>query len=233
MEPEIHRRLLFPGAFGVGTFLWLAYLLGEPRMTTLPGNWATVLVALVVTVPAVGFFADVCVFHLAGGYFGRRGLGRSIARIAVARRLGRNEPNWPKVDVCKANLKKMDPDLLFCIANRGGWSGRAKEEMPTYLKENARRRWTAVWASWNSAFGVLLGIVFFQLYCKHDAVVFEMPEWIWVALGVPLTMIALLVLVGFSARRGVWNLELAWVIESGILDRLGPDCTSEDMPEVS
>lgn len=204
------------------------------------------MVALIISVPAIGFLVNSIIHNLAGGYFGSRfSFGVSYARIAIALAIAKNHRNfkkWRKIAsaklkidqncspenlitelVCADRLKVMDPDVLFCLSTREVFIEKARYLMPDLLTQNARRRWTAVWASWNSAIGIILGYVSFYIYYTQNK---EMKDLIsdydgsYLGLAIPLAFLIFLLYTGWSARRDVWDLELGWVINSKVLDVL-------------
>lgn len=221
MEHEIHTRWVLPGSFALGTFLLLCYI--AKCMPT--KEWVDILVAFLVTVPTAGFSTGLIVHRLANGY-SSRSTARELMMKLFANAKSEKEPA-PKCSATQSSaLWRLDRDVLFSLAALGALEKDEKypiAKMTEELIANGRRRWTACWASWNSALAIFLGIIVFVLYSLHLQYL-DKVNWVknngankleWVIVLFLLTCsAAFFISRGCQARKDAWQLELGWLLST-------------------
>jgi hypothetical protein len=234
MEQEIHTRQLFTGAFSFGTFLWFSLIFHAPVMRAFEGKagsgWVAILIALVFTIPFMGFIADSIrhhfrnydkdVFYPYTSDYVRTVIKRNFNKLLEKKSIGIAE----KV-ILRKEVLNMQPDALYSLIARGGWSDDI--QMPQSVSDNARRRWTVVWASWNCQTGITLGLLAFLLYEWYVYLIekdvfglwqLSMPEFIAGALLalIPIGVFFFFEYTGRRARDRVVSLEKAWALSAGL-----------------
>lgn len=195
MEEETYTRWLFPGAFAVGTFLWLGYNFNT--LNRILTDWGKILIPLVVTgVPIVGLLTGNLVRLITNDYTGW-GCWRSKVRKLCKNRFEEVSQLLEPFKVCNK-----DTDVLFSLAALGVIKDHS---MPELLIKHGRRRWTTCWTMWNSTIGMVFGVVGYIIFCG-------LFPWKCETI-VPLFCIATsLICVGLIAHLKEEELELGWFV---------------------
>jgi|WetSurMetagenome_2_1015567.scaffolds.fasta_scaffold261320_1 hypothetical protein len=223
MEQETHTRWIFPGAFAVGTFLSLMYVFNDTLLGHMFKNWQAVL-PILLGIPAIGFLAHRIVYFLAGGYsgWGRDGVRKDLKNAFLKSPI--------ILSLFQKNLSlfqkivNMDSDIIFSVVAFTGLTANCDREMPEAFQQNARRRWTVVWASWNCACGVIFGSIAFIIHVSKS----NSGNWFGIGLLIPIVLFFGFYQIGRRARRDAWDMELLWVTKARLLERL----LQEGDPEV-